>query len=288
MFGVMRSSSTTSARSLQVEENAAIMKTIAVANQKGGVGKTTTAINLSASLAKMHRRVLLVDLDPQANATGGCNIAREDVQNSSYSVLLGLCQPHEAIVSTTFGVDVLPAEPDLAGVQVELATAHDRDFRLRQSLGTLEQYDYVLIDCPPALNMLTINALIAATSVLIPVQCEYFALEGLSGLLETVSRVRQRHNPGLAIEGLLRTMFDRRNRLANEVADQLRQHFPETLFRTIVPRNVRLAESPSYGMPVIEYDARCVGSEAYLALAGELIAPDTAVADDKILASTAA
>ena len=248
-------------------------RTIAVANQKGGVGKTTTAINLSASLARMRRRILLVDLDPQANASAGCNIDREGIEHSSYSVLLGLCEAREAIATTAFGVDVLPAEADLAGLQVELAGAEDRDFRLRSALKTLDQYDYILIDCPPALNMLTINALIAASSVLIPVQCEYFALEGLSGLLETIARVRKAHNPSLAIEGLLRTMYDRRNRLANEVADQLREHFPDNLFRTVVPRNVRLAESPSYGMPVIDYDAKCAGSEAYLALAGEMIAP---------------
>jgi chromosome partitioning protein len=250
----------------------ATVRTIAVTNQKGGVGKTTTCINVAAALVRTGRRVLLVDLDPQANATVGSGVDREAVDSTVYDLLLGDAAAADCVVATGSGFDLIPSEPGLAGIQVELAGAADRDRRLRSALaGLVERYDFILIDCPPALNVLTINALAAAATVLIPVQCEYYALEGLSGLLETIARVRQTLNPELEIEGLVRTMFDSRTGLANEVSDQLREHFGERLFRTIVPRNVRLAEAPSYGMPVIDYDNRCAGSQAYLALAGEML-----------------
>lgn len=246
-------------------------RVIAVTNQKGGVGKTTTCINLAASLVKTKRRVLLIDLDPQCNATTGSGVARDEVEQSIYDVLLGEATIEEAMRDTST-YRLVPSEPDLAGIQVEPGEGTERDFRLKNALAPVrESFDYVFIDCPPALNVLTVNALVAADSVLIPVQCEYYALEGLSALLETVERIRQGYNPELTIEGLLRTMFDGRNSLANEVSEQLTVHFGDKVFRTLIPRNVRLAEAPSYGKAVIEYDTACIGSQAYLALAGEML-----------------
>jgi len=247
-------------------------KVIAITNQKGGVGKTTTSINLAASLVKTKRRVLLVDIDPQGNATMGSGVTKDSIEYTVYQVLLGLEPIDKATRSTEGGYDLVPANADLAGAEIELISLDRRERRLRTALEMVESnYDYILIDCPPALSLLTVNALVASHAVLIPMQCEYYALEGLSSLVGTIQRVRESLNPQLEIEGLLRTMYDPRNSLANEVSAQLLKHFGDKLYRTIIPRNVRLAEAPSYGKPVITYDMQSKGAQAYLALAGEIL-----------------
>ena len=251
-------------------------KVLAVTNQKGGVGKTTTGINLAASLVRTGRTVLLIDLDPQSNATVGSGVDKNSGKNV-YDVLIGRCDIETAIVATGGGYDLVPANGDLAGAQVELIDEIGRELRLRNALGPIkESYDYILIDCPPSLNLLTVNALVAADSVMIPMQCEYFALEGLTALVSIIRKVRETLNPRLKIEGLLRTMFDQRNTLAKEVSDQLRTHFGSKVYDTIIPRNVRLAEAPSYGKPVLNYDQYSKGAQAYLALAGEIIQREAA------------
>ena len=248
-------------------------KILAIANQKGGVGKTTTTVNLAASLAATKRRVLLIDLDPQGNATMGCGVDKMALKQTVYHVLLEEQSIAEVRVANTCGkFDLIPANRELAGAEVELVDLPNREKRLKGALAKIEEdYDFVLIDCPPALNLLTVNGLCAAHAVMIPMQCEYYALEGLSDLVQTIKRVRASLNPQLEIEGLLRTMFDPRNTLAQQVSEQLQRHFGDKVYRTVIPRNVRLAEAPSYGVPVLYHDKTSKGAQAYLALAGELV-----------------
>ena len=247
-------------------------KIFAVANQKGGVGKTTTSVNLAASLAATRRRVLLVDLDPQGNTTTGSGISKHDLVHSVYDVLLGQVTAAEVILASPGGYDLLPANGDLTAAEVELLDAPRKEQRLKEALAPLlARYDTIIIDCAPSLSMLTLNGLIAADGVIIPMQCEYYALEGLAALTETIQRVAETANPSLHIAGILRTMFDPRNTLANDVSKELISHFGDKVLNTIIPRNVRLAEAPAHGVPVLQYDKNSRGAMAYLALASELL-----------------
>ena len=249
------------------------MKILSIVNQKGGVGKTTTSINLAACLHKMKRKVLLIDLAPQSNATRGSGVDSAKLQSSVNDVLLGRSSIDEAIVSSVHdGYDLLPATPTLTESEVSLVSKNNREFILKKTLEDISSnYDYILMDCPPSLNILTVNSLVSATGVLIPVQCEFYALQGLSELVNTINQIQNSSNESLKIEGILRTMFDSRNNLSNDVSDQLTEYFPNELYKTKIPRNIRVAEAPSHGKSILQYDGLSKGSLSYYSLAGEII-----------------
>ena len=248
-------------------------KVISIANQKGGVGKTTTAVNVAASMAATKRRVLLIDLDPQGNATMGSGVDKYDVENTCYELLIDDVPVEDVIITETTGkYHLIAGNADVTAAEIKLMEVFARELRLRKALESIQdKYDYIFIDCPPSLNQLTVNALAASDSVLVPMQCEYYALEGVTALMDTIEKLASVVNPNLRIEGVLRTMYDPRNRLANDVSEQLKRHFGDQVYRTVIPRNVRLAEAPSHGVPSMYYDKSSTGAKAYLALAGEIL-----------------
>lgn len=248
-------------------------RTIAIANQKGGVGKTTTAINLSASLAAKGKKVLVIDADPQGNTTSGFGIEKNDLENTIYELFLSECSIKECILSEVMpGVSVIPSNVNLAATEIELIGVEKKEFILKKEIDWVkDQYDFIMIDCPPSLNLLTINSMTTADSVLVPIQCEYYALEGLSQLIHTVNLVKERLNPDLEMEGVVFTMYDSRTNLSNQVVENVKSHLKQNVYNTMIPRNIRLAEAPSYGMPIGMYDAKSAGAEAYMQLAEELI-----------------
>ncbi len=251
-------------------------RVIAIANQKGGVGKTTTSINLSAALAEKGKKVLVIDTDPQGNTTSGFGLDKNELENTIYELMIGECETNDAIVKNVVeeidGVDIIPSNVNLAAVEIELIDADQKEFILREAIGKVkDDYDYIVIDCPPSLSMLTVNAMTTANTVLVPIQCEYYALEGLSQLVHTVNLVKDRLNPELEMEGVVFTMFDSRTNLSLQVVENVKEHIQENVYKTIIPRNIRLAEAPSYGMPINVYEPKSAGAEAYRLLAGEVI-----------------
>lgn len=265
----------------QTITTARVPRILAIANQKGGVGKTTTAVNLATAMCAVGKRVLLVDLDAQGNATTGLGIKRADIRKSTYDLLFGEASARDIAVETKVpGLYVVPSSIHLSGAEIELVGAENREYRLRDSLRVPLSYDYILIDCPPSLNLLTLNAMVATDSIVVPLQCEFFALEGLSHLVKTIERVKKSYNPKLEIHGVVLTMFDQRNNLSGMVASDVRKHFGDKVYETVIPRNVRVSEAPSFGLPAIVYDMRCPGAQAYIHLAREVLKRERAISGD--------